>query len=216
VLEEQLDQREIPGEGRPHQRGREDDARRAFAHAGARRVVDERVRIGAGVEQLADERRILRHHPREVRRRLHVAPIGRPNSGVNRCASAWLTSAWRSTRNDHVVVAVEDRQRQRRLPVAGDRVDVGAGTDQDAGQLQAAFARGEHQRRQPAAGELLRFFLRPLRGRSAPLEAAAVGSGDVVRPIVDVRACRDQQPGGLGVSLGHRPSTCVPPTSPAR
>ena len=45
----------------------------------------------------------------------------------------------------------------------------------------------------------------PVGDRRAPLEAAAVGGGHVVRPRVDVGAGRDEQPRRLGVPLGHRP-----------
>ena len=220
-VEEQLDQLEIAGEGRPHQRGREDDARRALAHPGARRVVDERVRIGAGVEQLADERqRILRHHPREVRRRLHVAPIDGPEQR-RKPLRVGLVDVGLAVDQErcHVVVAVEDRQRQRGLAVAGHRVDIGAGVDEQARQLDVALARGEHQRRQPAAGELLRACVGRRRHRRAPLEPAAVGGGHVVRPRVHVRACaRSAALAASGCRSDDRPhqrASCRP-ISPSR
>ena len=121
ALEQQLHQLEIGGERGAHQRGGKDDARRAFAHPRARRVVDERVGVGAGIEQLADERhRIGRHHPREVRRRFHVAPIDGPEERREplRVGLVDVGLVVHEERR-HLVVAVEDRQRQRRLAVAG-------------------------------------------------------------------------------------------------
>jgi hypothetical protein len=89
--------------------------------------------------------------------------------------------------------------------IASDGVDVGAGVGQQARQVEGAVAGGEHQRRQPAAGELLDLLLGAAGNRRAPLETAAVGGGDVVRPRVDVGAGGNQQPSGLDVPLGHGP-----------
>jgi hypothetical protein len=60
------------------------------------------------------------------------------------------------------------------------RIDVGAGIEQGARHVDVAFARGKHQRREPAAGKLFRLAVGPVAHRRAPFEAAAIRGGDVV------------------------------------
>jgi hypothetical protein len=77
--------------------------------------------------------------------------------------------------------------------------------DEDARHLDVALACGKHQRRQPAAGEAPRFAAVRLATRRAPLEAAPVAAGHVVRTRVDVGASGDEQRAASAVPFRGRP-----------
>ena len=147
-----------------------------------------------------------RHHPGEVRRRLHVAAIDGPEERREALRVHVVdVRLGVHQRGGEVVVAVEDRQAQRVLAVAGNRVHVRAGGHQQAGRLQVALAGGQHQRRQPAAGELLHLPAGVVRDRRPALEAAAVGGRHEVRARLHVGAVLQQQLHRLGVALRHGP-----------
>ena len=78
--QQKFHQFDIAGECSAHQGSRKDDSRRSVPHARARRVVDDVIHVGAGVEKLLDQRQADPRSPThgKVRRRFHVAAVDRP------------------------------------------------------------------------------------------------------------------------------------------
>ena len=85
--------------------------------------------------------------------------------------------------------------------VAGNRVDVSARGDQQRRGREIAFARGKHQRRQPAARKFFDLLLAVGRDRRAAFEPAAVGGGDKIRSGMDVGAVLDEHFHDVGMAL---------------
>ena len=83
------------------------------------------------------------------------------------------------------ILAIENRQAQSVFSVASDGVQIRAGRNQSARDLQIAFPRGEHQRRQPSTGQLVHGMVRLGRLWRCAFKAAAMRRRNEIRTYVD-------------------------------